>query len=95
MKAVSSNSVRSKYIEIKPQRDYRGRFSSEPQHGRRAMRALWQRFWSGDSGATMVEYGLIVALIAVIAAAGVRQFGIAVNDNLFCVTAVVSGGQCP
>jgi Flp pilus assembly pilin Flp len=59
------------------------------------MHALWRRFTSDERGATMVEYGLIVALIAVVAAVGAGLFGISVNENLFCLAASVSGGQCP
>ncbi len=34
----------------------------------------------GDAGATMVEYGLMVALVAVVAFLAVTAFGISVND---------------
>ena len=33
-----------------------------------------------DSGATAVEYGLMVALIAIVIIAGVSAFGVAVSD---------------
>jgi pilus assembly protein Flp/PilA len=54
------------------------------------MEARWKRFMTDESGATMVEYGLIVALIAVIAAVGVGQFGISVNENLFLMAATLA-----
>jgi len=39
------------------------------------LKALWNRFRNEESGATMVEYGLIVALVAVAAIAGVTLVG--------------------
>lgn len=54
------------------------------------MQALWQTFWSDDAGATMVEYGLMVALIAVAAAVGASAFGIGVRDQLFIMAASVA-----
>jgi pilus assembly protein Flp/PilA len=29
------------------------------------MRSVWQRFWSDDTGQGLVEYALIIALVAV------------------------------
>ncbi len=46
-------------------------------------RSVINEFWSDESGATMVEYGLMVALIAVAAAAAVSSFGRGVRDDLF------------
>jgi pilus assembly protein Flp/PilA len=37
--------------------------------------ALWNRFRNEESGATMVEYGLIVALVAVAAITAVSTLG--------------------
>ena len=39
------------------------------------IKTLWNRFRNEESGATMVEYGLIVALVAVAAIAGVTLVG--------------------
>ena len=40
------------------------------------------RYWLSerDEGATMIEYGLMVGLIAVVAVVGVTAFGISVQD---------------
>ena len=38
------------------------------------------RFSARDEGATMIEYGLMVGLIAVVAVVGVTVFGIGVQD---------------
>ena len=40
-----------------------------------------KKFLAGESGATMVEYGLIVALIAVVALAAVTAVGTGVASN--------------
>ncbi len=47
---------------------------------------LAQRFERDDKGASMVEYGLLVALIAVIVAVGAAALGGAIN-GLFTTTA--------
>jgi pilus assembly protein Flp/PilA len=47
------------------------------------MLKLLQRFVADDHGATAVEYGIMVALIAVAIIATVGAVGIAVRDNLF------------
>lgn len=39
------------------------------------MTAFLQRLWSDESGATMVEYGLMIALIAVVCIGAVRVLG--------------------
>lgn len=44
--------------------------------------SLARRFWSDESGATMVEYGLMVGLIAVVCLGLVAAMGIA-TDGLF------------
>jgi len=51
--------------------------------------ALWRR----DEGATMVEYGLMVALIAIVALLAVTALGVSVND-IFCDIAGSLGGGC-
>ncbi len=49
------------------------------------MLRLWTAFQSRvireEKGAAMVEYGLLVALIAIIAIAGITLVGNAVNEN--------------
>jgi pilus assembly protein Flp/PilA len=45
-----------------------------------------KRFISNDEGATMAEYGLLIALIAIVCIAGVRLLGNNVN-NTFTSTA--------
>jgi len=44
------------------------------------MNAL-KKFFASESGATMVEYGLIVALIGVVALGALTLIGTSVNDN--------------
>jgi len=39
------------------------------------MKALLRNLWNDESGATMVEYGLMVALIAVVCIAAVTTLG--------------------
>ncbi len=46
------------------------------------MKKLFKRFRRDEEGATMVEYGLMVALIAVVAMVGAGLLGIAV-DGIF------------
>ena len=46
-----------------------------------------KKFVVGESGATMVEYGLIVALIAVVALAAVTAVGVGVQTNFDNVAA--------
>jgi pilus assembly protein Flp/PilA len=43
------------------------------------MRKLVTRFAKNDDGAAMVEYGLLVALIAVVAIPNLTTLGVAVN----------------
>lgn len=43
------------------------------------MLALIRRFKSNESGAAMVEYGLLVALIALVAIVGVTATGASIN----------------
>lgn len=46
-----------------------------------------KKFVAGESGATMVEYGLIVALIAVVALAAVTAVGTSVSGSFNNVAA--------
>lgn len=43
---------------------------------------LLQRLWKEESGQGMAEYGLILALVAVIAIAGFRLLGQQVNQKV-------------
>ena len=55
------------------------------------MSMLWKRVWRSamdDTGATMVEYGLMLALVAVVCAIAVKTLGGNVN------TAFQAGGDC-
>ena len=56
------------------------------------MLALIKRFGSDESGATMVEYGLLIVLIALIAATGAQLLGNGINtlfSNIGSVMAAV------
>jgi pilus assembly protein Flp/PilA len=46
------------------------------------MREFLADFWSNESGATAIEYGLIAAGIAVAIIAAVQSVGTALNANL-------------
>ena len=48
--------------------------------------ALWNRFRNEESGATMVEYGLIVALVAVGAIVAVGTLGTGVAAEFKSIT---------
>ena len=45
-----------------------------------ALKSYIASLWNGERGATMVEYGLMVALIAVVALAAVTLLGVNVAD---------------
>jgi Flp pilus assembly pilin Flp len=47
-----------------------------------------------ERGASLVEYGIVVALISVLALAGVRSLGTSVADNADCVSLNLSGIPC-
>jgi pilus assembly protein Flp/PilA len=51
------------------------------------MTCMWKRFRTDEAGASMAEYGLLVALIAVVAAIGVGAFGTNVRTMLFDLAA--------
>ncbi len=53
----------------------------------------WSHAWRqrDERGATAVEYGLMVGLIAIVIVAGVSTFGLAVSD-LFLIPAGVFDG---
>jgi len=45
-----------------------------------ALKAHWNRFARDEEGATMVEYGLMVALIAVVCIAAITLLGTSLNS---------------
>ena len=45
------------------------------------LKALMQRFLSEEDGATMIEYGLLAALIALVVAAAVVTVGTALENR--------------
>jgi Flp pilus assembly pilin Flp len=49
------------------------------------VRTAWTTFWTQDDGAALVEYGILVALIAVVCFAAVQTLGTTIRDNLFSV----------
>jgi len=53
--------------------------------GGRAVGRLVARFALNESGATAIEYGLIVALIAVTLIAGLTALSNSMKDNLYAV----------
>ena len=55
------------------------------------VKALWNRFRNEECGATMVEYGLIVALVAVALIAGVGLF----EDGITKVFSDATAGLVP
>ena len=59
------------------------------------MLALISRFSQDESGATMVEYGLLVVLIALIAATGANLVGNGLNTLFSKIGSVVSTATVP
>jgi Flp pilus assembly pilin Flp len=57
------------------------------------VRTAWMTFWSQDDGAALVEYGILVALIAVVCFVAVQTLGQSVRDNLFGVSNGIIGGS--
>jgi pilus assembly protein Flp/PilA len=55
------------------------------------MVAAVKRFWSDESGATAVEYGLMVALIAVVIIIAVTTLGTSLRTKFEEVETAVSG----
>ncbi|PIB93642.1 Flp family type IVb pilin [Caulobacter sp. FWC2] len=47
-----------------------------------AARSVVKRFWTDESGATAIEYGLIIGLIALILVGGMTAFSAATNKAL-------------
>jgi pilus assembly protein Flp/PilA len=59
------------------------------------MRALVNRFGRDESGATMVEYALLVVLIGLIAATGANLLGNGLNVLFSKIGSVVSNATVP
>lgn len=59
--------------------------------GEAMLREYWRGFWSDESGATAIEYGLIVALIAVGIILSMTLFGEAIV-GMFGVIESEAGG---
>jgi pilus assembly protein Flp/PilA len=55
------------------------------------MVAAMKRFWNDESGATAVEYGLMVALIAVVIITAVALLGTNLSTKFSNVAGSVSG----
>lgn len=62
---------------------------------RTVMKTLMQKFLRDESGATMVEYGIMVALIAAIAIGIVGTLGGNVRDAFTDVNTALEGAQAP
>jgi pilus assembly protein Flp/PilA len=59
------------------------------------MVAAMKRFWNDESGATAVEYGLMVALIAVVIIAGVTLLGSNLNTRFNNTANAIGPGGTP
>jgi pilus assembly protein Flp/PilA len=62
------------------------------------LKAMIQQFLSEEDGATMIEYGLLAALIALVVAAAVVTVGTALENRFNDVTNCVNdatGAGCP
>ena len=49
------------------------------------------RFAKDDQGAAMVEYGLLVGLVAVVCIVGVTQLGTNINDVFCAINTAIAG----
>jgi pilus assembly protein Flp/PilA len=61
------------------------------------LKALMKQFLAEEDGATMIEYGLLAALIALVVAAAVVTVGTALENRFNDVEACVNdptGGNC-
>ena len=54
------------------------------------MTEFLKQLFAGEEGATMVEYGLMVALIGIVVAVGVTTLGTTLNTNFGTVNSSVS-----
>jgi pilus assembly protein Flp/PilA len=63
------------------------------------MRAFPTRFLNDDSGATAIEYGLIAAMVAIIAIGALSAFGQAssgaFNTAMNAISDAISGSETP
>jgi pilus assembly protein Flp/PilA len=59
------------------------------------MVAAVKRFWNDESGATAVEYALMVALIAVVIIVAVTALGTTLEGTFEDVEAAVDGARTP
>lgn len=55
------------------------------------LQTIWWELRDRDTGATMPEYGLMVALVAAVALAGATALGIDVRDKFQAIADVISG----
>lgn len=55
------------------------------------MSKLAQGIWRGEDGATAVEYGLIIALIAVVMIVAVRSLGTSISAKFQQVSTELNG----
>jgi len=51
-----------------------------------ARRGTIERLWREEEGQTLVEYGMIIALLALVVVAAVTIFGRRMNNNLYGTT---------
>ena len=52
---------------------------------------MFQRFAKDEGGAAMVEYGLLVGLVAVVCIVGVTQLGTNINDVFCAINTAIAG----
>ncbi len=57
------------------------------------MKNLLKRLVANEDGATMVEYALMVALIAAVAVAAVTTLGTTVNSKFSGISTSIGGGS--
>jgi pilus assembly protein Flp/PilA len=55
------------------------------------MTKMIKQFWNDEEGATMVEYGLMVALIAVVAYVAVQTLGTDVSSTFAKISTAITG----
>ena len=54
---------------------------------------LLRCFFNEETGANAVEYGLLMALIAMVIIAGINAFGSAVNNSLYTLANTIFSGS--
>jgi pilus assembly protein Flp/PilA len=59
------------------------------------MRKLIYRFWSDEEGASLIEYGLLVGLIAVVCAVAIAALGTQLSTMFTAVTTYLTGLPAP